>query len=52
MIEAEQTLWIVNEMLSMIEHSGSFADRIHSVRASVEEIAREMRSYNDQFEDE
>jgi hypothetical protein len=51
MIEAEQTLWIAKEALSMIEHSGAFRDRIGSIIASLETLAREMRDYNDQFEE-
>lgn len=52
MIEAEQTLWIAVETLSMIEHSGAFRDDIGKVHKEVERIARAMRDYNDQFEDE
>lgn len=50
MIEAEQSLWIAHEALSMIEHSGAFAGKIHAARLEVEKIAKEMREYNDQFE--
>lgn len=50
MIEAEQTLWIAFETLSMIEYSGSFANEIGDVRSEVQRIAKAMRDYNDQFE--
>lgn len=52
MIDAEQTLWIAVEVLSMIEHSGEFADDIGKARTDVEAIAKRMRDYNDQFEDD
>lgn len=52
MVEAEQTLWIAREILSRIEHSGAFSDRIDAVRKQVEQLARELRDYNDQFESE
>jgi len=51
MIEAEQTLWIVHEALSQIEHSGSFTGRIQDCRREIEKIAKELLEYNDQFEE-
>lgn len=52
MIEAESMLWIANEVLSIREHSGAFADRIAEVQKQVQKLAEEMREYNDQFETE
>lgn len=52
MIEAEQSLWVAREALSLIESSGAWQDRISAVRKTVEEIAKEMRDYNDQFEED
>jgi len=50
MIEFEMCLWNANECLSMVEHAGSFSDKLAEVRKSVEALAVEVRSYNDQFE--
>lgn len=50
MIEFETCLWNANECLSMVEHAGSFSDKLHAVRKQVEALAREVRDYNDQFE--
>lgn len=51
MIEAEQSLWVAREALSLIESSGVWHERIAKVRADIEAIAKEMRDYNDQFEE-
>lgn len=51
MIEAETMLWIVVDVLSIHEHSGAFADRIRDLQKQAEALAREMRDYNDQFEE-
>jgi hypothetical protein len=50
MFEAEGVLWAAIEMLSAIEHSGTFAGRIEKTRKDISAIAAEMRTYNDQFE--
>jgi hypothetical protein len=52
MIEAEMCVWNAAEVLSNIEQSGEFRNRIQACRSDLEKIAREMREYNDQFEEE
>lgn len=52
MIEAEQSLWVAREALCLIEHSGQFSDRIANIRTELEAVAKEMRAYNDQLEEE
>lgn len=52
MIEAEAMLWVVAHALGVREHSGMFADRINKIQQDVEQLAKEMAEYNDQFETE
>ena len=52
MIETEAILWASLNVLSTIEQSGAFADRIQAIREEIKDIAAEMRTYNDQFETE
>lgn len=47
MIEFENCLWNANEILSMVEHAGSWSCKLAKVRSDIEALAVEVREYND-----
>lgn len=49
-LDAESRLWTVSDILRDVQ-AGSFQRRAQLVRESAETLAREIRTYNDQFED-
>lgn len=51
MIEFENCLWNANEILSMVEHAGSYSAQLATVRKAIEGLATEVREYNDSQED-
>ena len=52
MLNAEQSLWNVYEILKNTPSTShnKFSDRLKSIEIAVEELAIELRDYNDQFE--
>ena len=52
MIEFEMCLWNALEVLSQVENAGVFLGKLGDARKLVESLAKEVREYNDQFEDE
>lgn len=52
MFEAEGVLWGVSEQLFMLDRVGAWTKRISEVRDEVQKLATELRTYNDQFEED